>query len=66
MNELPGVFWPISCRNFDNALQEVDSYSSRDDFPMLGSCLVVSIDYYFKKETIRTTLSTKEDVPNNF
>ena len=34
--EFPGSFWPPPCRDFDERLQEAESYSSQDDFPMLG------------------------------
>jgi hypothetical protein len=33
---LPSSLWPVSCRSFDGDLQEEDTYSSQDDFPMFG------------------------------
>lgn len=36
---LPPSLWPISCRSFENTLQEDDSYSSQDDFLLYGKRL---------------------------
>jgi hypothetical protein len=36
---LPLSIWPISCRSFEDTLQEEDSYSSQDDFPVYGQRL---------------------------
>ncbi|KAI1313743.1 hypothetical protein F5Y03DRAFT_390044 [Xylaria venustula] len=47
---LPGEFWPISCRGFDNAVQEVDAYSFRDDFPMLGCRLAVIQEFNLRQQ----------------
>ncbi|KAL6409725.1 putative CmcJ-like methyltransferase [Ilyonectria robusta] len=48
--KLPGSFWPLSCRDFNDVLQEVDSYSSRDDFPMLGSRLAVIQEFNLRQQ----------------
>lgn len=48
--KLSGSFWPLSCRDFDDVLQEVDSYSSRDDFPMLGSRLTVIQEFNLRQQ----------------
>lgn len=39
VKKLPNSLWPISCRGFDDDLQESGSYSSFDDFPILGQRL---------------------------
>jgi hypothetical protein len=39
VKRLPKSLWPRSCRDFDENLQESDSYSSFDDFPLLGQRL---------------------------
>ena len=40
LKSLPS-FWPVSCLSIDgHHLQEEDSYSSQDDFPMFGQRLV--------------------------
>lgn len=50
VKELPETFWPVSCRGFDNKLQEVDSYGSRDDFPMLGPRLVAIQEFNLRQQ----------------
>lgn len=50
---LPETFWPVSCRSFENLLQEVDSYSSRDDFPILGSRLAVIQEFNLRQQPSR-------------
>lgn len=39
VQKVPDSLWPMSCRDFNNTLQEADSYSSHDDFPMFGKRL---------------------------
>jgi len=53
VKKLPGSFWPVSCRGFDMLLQEVDSYGSRDDFPMLGSRLAVIQEFNLRQQPSR-------------
>jgi hypothetical protein len=53
VKKLPESFWPVSCRDFDNVLQEVDSYSSRDDFPMLGSRLTAIQEFNLRQQPRR-------------
>jgi len=36
---LPPLLWPISCRSFEDTLQEEDSYSLQDDFAVYGQRL---------------------------
>jgi Flp pilus assembly protein TadB len=36
---LPSELWPSTCRNFEGALQEQNTYSSQDDFPLFGERL---------------------------
>lgn len=39
LRDLPSALWPVTCRNFQGSLQEQSSYSSQDDFPLLGQRL---------------------------
>ncbi|KAI1359610.1 hypothetical protein F5Y08DRAFT_332211 [Xylaria arbuscula] len=47
---LPETSWPISCRDYDNNLQEADSYSSQDDFPILGSRLIAIQEFNLRQQ----------------
>lgn len=50
VKKLPESLWPVSCRGFDNVLQEIDSYSSQDDFPMLGSRLAAIQEFNLRQQ----------------
>ncbi|KAF2722642.1 hypothetical protein K431DRAFT_266215 [Polychaeton citri CBS 116435] len=50
IKQLPASFWPISCRDFDMRLQEAESYSSQDDFPIFGSRLAVLQEFNLKQQ----------------
>ena len=39
IKQVPSSLWPVSCRDYDDVLQEEDSYSSQDDFPMFSQRL---------------------------
>ncbi|KAI1420539.1 hypothetical protein F5Y12DRAFT_788172 [Xylaria sp. FL1777] len=47
---LPETFWPVSCRDYESNLQEVDAYSSRDDFPILGSRLATIQEFNLRQQ----------------
>ncbi|EGX90880.1 hypothetical protein CCM_07300 [Cordyceps militaris CM01] len=53
VKKLPDSFWPASCRGLDNTLQEDDSYSSQDDFPMLGSRLAAIQEFNLRQQPSR-------------
>lgn len=50
---LPPSLWPISCRSFDNTLQEEDSYSSQDDFPVYGQRLAKLQEFSLRQQPSR-------------
>ncbi|OTA87934.1 hypothetical protein M434DRAFT_130619 [Hypoxylon sp. CO27-5] len=54
---LPPSLWPVTCRTFENGLQEENSYSSQDDFPLFGQRLVKLQEF-----TLRQQPSKLEDL----
>ncbi|KAI9668930.1 MAG: hypothetical protein M1829_005242 [Trizodia sp. TS-e1964] len=50
VKKLPNSFWPVSCRTFDDNLQELDSYTLHDDFPMLGSRLAALQEFNLRQQ----------------
>ena len=54
LSKLPPSLWPISCRKVvENTLQEGDTYSSQDDFPLLGQRLVKVQDFNLRQQPSR-------------
>lgn len=51
LGKLPSSLWPISCRRvIEDTLQEEDTYSSQDDFPLLGQRLVKLQEYNLRQQ----------------
>lgn len=54
LRKLPSSLWPISCRKVvEDTLQEEDTYSSQDDFPLLGQRLVKLQEYNLRQQPSR-------------
>ena len=51
--QLPTSFWPLRCRDFVGKLQEDESYSSQDDFPILGCRLAALQDFNLRQQPSR-------------
>ncbi|OTA54815.1 hypothetical protein K449DRAFT_308912, partial [Hypoxylon sp. EC38] len=47
---LPAFLWPVTCRTFENGLQEENSYSSQDDFPLFGQRLVKLQEFTLRQQ----------------
>lgn len=47
------MLWPVSCRTFEDVLQEQDTYSSQDDFPLLGQRLVKLQEFNLRQQPSR-------------
>lgn len=47
---LPVSLWPITCRTFERQLQEQSSYSSQDDFPLLGQRLAKLQEFTLRQQ----------------
>ena len=50
ITKLPASLWPVSCRDIDGTLQEVDSYSAQDDFPIFGPRLLKLQGYNLRRQ----------------
>lgn len=55
IGKLPPSLWPISCRDFDDALQEEDAYSAQDDFPMFGERLAKLQEFNLRQQPSKLT-----------
>ncbi|KAL9104086.1 MAG: hypothetical protein Q9163_000938 [Psora crenata] len=54
LRKLPASLWPISCRSIaEDTLQEEDTYSSQDDFPLLGQRLKKLQDFNLRQQPSR-------------
>ena len=54
IRKLPSYLWPASCRSVvDEKLQEEDTYSSQDDFPLLGQRLAKLQEYNLRQQPSR-------------
>ena len=54
LRKLPSSLWPVSCRRaVEDTLQEEDTYSSQDDFPLLGQRLVKLQEYNLRLQPSR-------------
>ena len=53
IRQLPEALWPLPCRDVDGKLQEVESYSSQDDFPILGHRLVALQEFNNRQQPSR-------------
>lgn len=42
--------WPVSCRSFEDTLQEDSAYSSQDDFPMFGQRLAKLQEFNLRQQ----------------
>ena len=47
---LPSSLWPVSCRSFEDTLQEEDAYSAQDDFPMFGQRLAKLQEFNLRQQ----------------
>lgn len=47
---LPKSLWPVSCRSFEQTLQEESAYSSQDDFPMFGQRLAKLQEFNLRQQ----------------
>lgn len=52
-SQLPKSLWPISCRNYEDTLQEADTYSSQDDFPLLSQRLMKLQEFNLRQQPSR-------------
>ena len=50
---LSSSFWPLTCRDFDDNLQEAGSYSPQDDFPLLGNRLMALQKFSLRQQPSR-------------
>jgi hypothetical protein len=47
---LPLSLWPISCRSYEDTLQEENAYSLQDNFPMFGQRLAKLQDFNLRQQ----------------
>lgn len=47
------MLWPVSCRTFEDVLQEQDTYSSQDDFPLFGQRLAKLQEFNLRQQPSR-------------
>ncbi|KAI1408048.1 hypothetical protein F5Y13DRAFT_115086 [Hypoxylon sp. FL1857] len=50
IRSLPVSLWPVTCRTFEGDLQEENSYSSQDDFPLFGQRLVKLQEFTLRQQ----------------
>lgn len=50
VSALPVSLWPATCRGYDGRLLEQSTYSSHDDFPLLGHRLSKLQDFCLRQE----------------
>lgn len=55
LHSLPTCVWPVTCRSFEDALQEQSSYSSQDDFPLLGQRLAKIQEFTLRQQPSKLT-----------
>lgn len=53
ISALPSSLWPVTCRNYENNLQEGSAYSAQDDFPMFGQRLAKLQDFSLRQQPHR-------------